>query len=75
MRRLAPLVLSVLVSIASADDAEMQPPNLCEAYTLSNGLKVALHRDPAVPRVTVTVAYHVGSKNEKAGRTGFRALL
>jgi zinc protease len=32
---------------------------------------VALHRDPTVPRVTVCVAYHVGSKNERAGRTGF----
>jgi zinc protease len=48
------------------------PPELAlEAYRLPNGLKVALHRDPAVPRVTVCVAYHVGSKDERAGRTGF----
>ena len=52
--------------------AEPKPPKLeLEAYKLPNGLKVALHRDPSVPRVTVCVAYHVGSKNEKAGRTGF----
>ena len=38
---------------------------------MPNGLKVALHRDRSVPRVTVAVAYHVGSKNERAGRTGF----
>lgn len=48
------------------------PPQLAlEAYTLPNGLKVALHRDPSVPRVSVCVGYHVGSKNEKAGKTGF----
>ncbi len=47
-------------------------PNLpIEAYILPNGLKVVLHRDPSVPRVTVCVAYHVGSKNESSGRTGF----
>ena len=42
-----------------------------ESYKLQNGLKVALHRDTSVPSVTVCVAYHVGSKNERAGRTGF----
>ncbi|WP_435006437.1 M16 family metallopeptidase [Tundrisphaera lichenicola] len=42
-----------------------------ESYTLPNGLKVVLHRDPGVPRVTVCMAYHVGSKNERAKRTGF----
>ncbi|MBX6315297.1 MAG: insulinase family protein, partial [Isosphaeraceae bacterium] len=52
--------------------AEPKLPNLAlESYRLPNGLKVALHRDATVPRVTVCVAYHVGSKNERAGRTGF----
>src|SRR5271163_3401841 len=56
----------------AAEPQAPKPPELAlEDYTLPNGLKVALHRDPVVPRVTVTVAYHVGSKNEKAGRTGF----
>jgi zinc protease len=51
---------------------EAPVPNLAvESYRLPNGLKVVLHRDPSVPRVTVCVAYHVGSKNESAGRTGF----
>lgn len=40
-------------------------------YTLPNGLKVILHRDTTVPVVAVTVLYHVGSKNEKAGQSGF----
>ncbi len=42
-----------------------------EYYRLSNGLKVALLPDPQLPRVTVAVAYHVGSKNERKGLTGF----
>ncbi|MHB1921793.1 MAG: M16 family metallopeptidase [Chitinophagaceae bacterium] len=40
-------------------------------YHLSNGLTVILHQDKSVPVVAVTVLYHVGSKNETPGRTGF----
>ncbi len=74
MRALASIVLCVWLSApaSAADPGTAKPPELAlEEYILPNGLKVALHRDPGVPRVTVTVAYHVGSKNEKAGRTGF----
>jgi zinc protease len=74
MRVLAPIVLTFLLSVTAtaADPKAAKPPELAlEQYILPNGLKVALHRDPIVPRVTVTVAYHVGSKNEKVGRTGF----
>ncbi len=42
-----------------------------EEYTLDNGLHVILHEDHSTPIVAVTVLYHVGSKNEKPGRTGF----
>ena len=42
-----------------------------EAYQLGNGLRVALNHDPAAPRTTVCIAYHVGSKNERPGLTGF----
>ena len=40
-------------------------------YDLPNGLHVILHRDPSVPVVSTYLLYHVGSKNEKADRTGF----
>lgn len=40
-------------------------------YDLPNGLHVILHDDHHAPVVTVSVMYHVGSKNEVAGRTGF----
>lgn len=46
-----------------------------EKYTLSNGMDVILHEDHSIPVVVVNVMYHVGSKNEKKGRTGFAHLF
>lgn len=40
-------------------------------YDLPNGLHVILHEDHSTPIVAVTIMYHVGSKNEREGRTGF----
>src|SRR6056297_2525014 len=40
-------------------------------YDLDNGLHVILHQDHSTPIVTVSVMYHVGSKNEQPDRTGF----
>jgi zinc protease len=40
-------------------------------YDLPNGIHVILHQETATPIVAVSVLYHVGSKNEKADRTGF----
>jgi zinc protease len=44
-------------------------------FRLANGLNVILHRDTSVPIVTVNVWYHVGSANERPGRTGFAHLF
>ena len=44
-------------------------------FTLSNGLTVILHQDRSVPVVAVNVWYHVGSANERQGRTGFAHLF
>ncbi len=46
-----------------------------ERHTLDNGLRVILHRDARLPLVTVNLWYHVGSKNERPGRTGFAHLF
>ncbi|MBA2303122.1 MAG: insulinase family protein [Acidobacteria bacterium] len=46
-----------------------------EQYTLPNGLRVILSQDKATPTVAVNLWYHVGSKNEEAGRTGFAHLF
>ncbi len=51
------------------------PPVPIEQYTLSNGLRVVLSKDDAIPVVAVAVYYDVGSRNEKEGRTGFAHLF
>jgi zinc protease len=43
--------------------------------TLPNGLDVLVHEDHHLPMVAVNVWYHVGSKNERPGRTGFAHLF
>ena len=40
-------------------------------YDLPNGMHVILHQDNSTPIVAVSILYHVGSKNEVPGRTGF----
>lgn len=44
-------------------------------HTLDNGLDVLVHEDHGCPIVAVNVWYHVGSKNETPGRTGFAHLF
>ena len=46
-----------------------------DKFTLSNGLDVILHEDHSLPRAAVNVWYHVGSKDEEAGKTGFAHLF
>jgi zinc protease len=47
----------------------------CSKYTLDNGLDVLVHEDHACPIVAVNLWYHVGSKDERRGRTGFAHLF
>ncbi|MDT7542934.1 MAG: zinc protease [Acidobacteriota bacterium] len=44
-------------------------------FRLANGLRVILHRDPSTPIVGVNIWYHVGSKNETPGKTGYAHLF
>lgn len=46
-----------------------------EEFTLPNGLRVIVHTDRKAPIVAVNLWYHVGSKDEPAGRTGFAHLF
>ena len=56
--------------------AAVRPPKLqYQITTLPNGLRVILSEDHSTPIVHVSVTYHVGSKNERAGRTGFAHLF
>src|SRR4029077_18629049 len=54
------------------------PPDLdlpFQYHRLANGLRVVLHRNAALPLVAVNLWYHVGSKNERPGRTGVAHLF
>ncbi|HEX9975228.1 MAG TPA: insulinase family protein, partial [bacterium] len=46
-----------------------------QKFVLDNGLTVIVHEDHKAPIVAVNIWYHVGSKNEKAGKTGFAHLF
>jgi zinc protease len=46
-----------------------------EDYKLPNGLRVVLNEDHSAPLVAINIWYHVGSKNERPGRTGFAHLF
>ncbi len=83
MRARAFRSLGVAVIIAAAavwaEDvarASVRPPKLeYQLTTLPNGLTVVLSEDHSTPIVHVQLTYHVGSKNEKPGRTGFAHLF
>jgi zinc protease len=66
-------VLLIFATLACA--ASPIPEIKFEKYTLPNGLQVILHEDHSTPIVTTNVWYHAGSKNERAGRTGFAHLF
>ncbi|MBM4119239.1 insulinase family protein, partial [bacterium] len=65
----------LLGGLAIAGLAAQLPPLEFEHYELPNGLDVILHVDRSTPIVGVNVWYHVGSKNERPGRTGFAHLF
>src|SRR4249919_20665 len=46
-----------------------------EQFTLANGLRVIVHSDHKAPVVSVAIWYHVGSKDEPTGKTGFAHLF
>ena len=79
MRTLRSLHLATLLTIAATASASAQSKSTVnipfERMTLPNGLEVILSPDHSVPQVAVDVWYHVGSKNEVTGRTGFAHMF
>jgi zinc protease len=70
------LAVATLAAPATAVAQRIEPPKIPhEKYTLPNGLTVILHKDNTTPIVAVNIWYHVGSKNERRGRTGFAHLF
>ena len=64
-----------LAAAAAAAAPVAQPLVPYEKFVLDNGLTVIVHTDRKAPIVAVNLWYHVGSKNEKPGKTGFAHLF
>jgi zinc protease len=76
MRVAAALLLLSLCGLSLHAQAPAPPLEVpYTQFTLANGLTVILHRDTTVPVVSVNTWYHVGSANERPGRTGFAHLF
>jgi zinc protease len=72
------LLAATLASSALAQEKplDVMPPKLVyTVHTLSNGLQVIFLEDHAVPVINLQVWYHVGSKDEQPGHTGFAHLF
>jgi zinc protease len=73
MKTLAALALAGALPAQAAD---LPIPDISyQKFVLDNGLTLIVHEDHKAPIVAVNVWYHVGSKNEKPGRTGFAHLF
>jgi zinc protease len=69
-------LLLIFLVLAAGSRAQAQQVDIpYEKFVLDNGLTVIVHEDHKAPIVAVNMWYHVGSKNEKAGRTGFAHLF
>lgn len=81
MKRLFLLTLLLLPSLLlfSQIDIPKYNPDAIDIpyrkFTLPNGLRLIVHEDHKAPIVAVNVWYHVGSKNEKPGKSGFAHLF
>src|SRR5436190_17943576 len=72
----AGLALALIAASGPGSSAAVRPPKLDYTMTtLPNGLQVVLLEDHSTPIVHTELWYHVGSKNEKPGRTGFAHLF
>ena len=68
-------LVALLVTGPSASEPNRPPKLNYSMTTLPNGLNIVLLEDHSTPIVHAEIWYHVGSKNEKAGRTGFAHLF
>ncbi len=68
-------LLIVFLAVTAGINAQNLPKIEFERYTLANGLDVILSVNKRIPAVNVNLWYHVGSKNEAPGKTGFAHLF
>ncbi|MBZ9728183.1 insulinase family protein [Salegentibacter sp. JZCK2] len=78
MKKLAFLVCLLVFPVQTYFAQNFKVDNInidFERFELPNGLKLLVHEDHKAPIVAVNVWYHVGSKNEKPGKSGFAHLF
>jgi zinc protease len=73
MRHILPVLLFALAPAVAAAQGPLRVQATVD--TLPNGLTLIIHEDHSVPIVTTNVWFHVGSGDEKPGRTGFAHLF
>lgn len=70
------LLFTILFLISNAQDKKYPEIDIpFTKYVLENGLTLIVHEDHKVPLASFNIWYHVGSKNEKPGKTGFAHLF
>ncbi len=76
MTKLAPSMLAITVFLLAPPvcAADLEPVPF-QQFELNNGLKVIVSEDRTVPLVAVVVLYHVGSRHEESGQSGFAHLF
>ncbi|HXI85981.1 MAG TPA: pitrilysin family protein [Parvularculaceae bacterium] len=70
---IAAIAAAFFIAPAAMAASDIQLPY--SQFTLKNGLRVVVHEDHKAPVVAVSVWYHVGSKDEPQGKTGFAHLF
>jgi len=73
MSSATPVLLGLVSAAVSLSAQTLRVPYT--TFTLPNGLQVLVHEDHSVPVVAVNTWYHVGSSDERTGRTGFAHLF
>lgn len=75
-RSLNRLALACLVAVPATVNAQATVPDIpYKKFILENGLTLLVHEDHKAPIAAVNIWYHVGSKNERQGKTGFAHLF
>jgi len=78
MKIISLLVCQLIIISISAQTIKKQYPQIdipYKKFVLDNGLRLIVHEDHKAPIAAFNIWYHVGSKNEKPGKTGFAHLF
>ena len=76
LKRLANIAIAILAAATPIATMAADPVRIdYEKFKLDNGLTVIVHTDRKAPIVAVNLWYHVGSKDERPGKTGFAHLF